>query len=224
MATIDEKTREALQRLSADTDASDDIAEIEAMNDAEVRAELRAAGIDADGAYARMRRRFAHLFPDRSEAPTLLSQFAEGVALILQESRELLVVTAAGMRQLHNTYAPALLHAQPTSAALADTFWELDQPALLAVNPTGERIKLGLRWPDEPPPYPPAIRGSIGGAAIPTEHLHWETWDPVFGRTHVLSVEGVDWPEVGTASDRPLARYRWNAAENLLDLELLPED
>jgi hypothetical protein len=228
MATIDNDTVRILRRLdtelSGDRVAGDPAAEAR-LSEAQVRAELRAAGIDPDAAWQRMRARFAHLMaaPEPAEP---LRDLAEGVRVLQRRGRELIALSLEGLGRLANAYAPAYLHAgrrSPLLGALA----ALGQPALVGVHPRGEAVELGLGWPGGRPVQAPSLAVSVRGRPWDPGLVRWSQWHPAGQGTDVIEVAGLHWPGPGTGAGRPVVRYRYETAADGtpgIEIELLPED
>jgi hypothetical protein len=223
MSTIDQDTLHMLRRL--ESELSEIPAADELPTDAQVRAELRAAGIDPDAAYQRMRARFAHLAaPPEPARP--LRDLADGIRLLARDTGELIALSLEGLGRLANAYAPAYLSARRRASPL-DALAELGQPAIVGLHPRGETVELNLRWPGERPVTAPTLLVSVRGRHCDPDLVRWGRWRDAGQPTDSIEVRELHWPAPSAGAGGPVLHYWLASAQDggtRLEIELLPED
>ncbi|HNF67697.1 MAG TPA: hypothetical protein PK144_18140 [Plasticicumulans sp.] len=208
---------ERLQQLLAPTEA--DLAEVEAMSEAELDEELAAAGIDYAAFAARLQQTLAnHETPTLTPAPALPA----GLAWLQRRGRRWLQATFEGLEDLRRGCAPM---APVLDAGLRETLPAALQAAclpvaVLSLHAVAGGVRLTVRWLAGAPDTAPAVDVRLAGTPLVAE---WLDWQASAGRTQSLLIRCALTAEMFDDHTGPLFAYDWCARQQQLHIELLPE-
>lgn len=210
--------RERLQSLFTPTDA--DLAAVDSMSEAELDAELAAAGIDFAAFEQRLQRTLAETRPQPVASEPALPA---GLAWVRRGSRRWLQATLDGLENLRRTCAPLpqVLDAVPRDSlpgALQAGQWPVVVLSLHAV-PGG--VRLAVRWLADAPATAPAVHAWLDGTALPRP-AQWLDWQAAGERTQGLFLPCDLSGERLKAHAGPVLAHAWDAATGCFECELLP--
>ncbi|HNM45305.1 hypothetical protein [Plasticicumulans sp.] len=209
---------ERLQQLLAPTEA--DLAEVEAMSEAELDEELAAAGIDYAAFAARLQQTLAnHETPTLTPAPALPA----GLAWLQRRGRRWLQATFEGLEDLRRGCAPM---APVLDAGLRETLPAALQAAslpvaVLSLHAVTGGVRLAVRWLAGAPDTAPAVDARLRGMRLPP--AGWLDWHAPGQRTQALFIGCTLDAATLEQHDGPVLRYAWEAATGRLEIELLPD-
>lgn len=203
-----------LQQLLAPTEA--DLAEIETMSEAELDAELAAAGIDYAAFAARLQQTLAD---HEAPAPALPA----GLAWLQRRGRRWLQATFDGLEDLRRGCAPM---APVLDAGLRETLPAALQAAclpvaVLSLHAVTGGVRLAVRWLAGAPDTAPAVDVRLRGTRLPP--AGWLDWQAPGQRTQALFIGCTLDAATLEQHDGPVLRYVWEAATGRLEIELLPD-
>lgn len=205
-----------LQQLLAPTEA--DLAEVEAMSEAELDAELAAAGIDYAAFAARLQQTLAD---HEAQSPT--PALPAGLAWLTLRGRRWLQATFDGLEDLRRGCAPM---APVLDAGLRETLPAALQAAclpvaVLSLHAVAGGVRLAVRWLAGAPDTAPAVDVRLRGTRLP--QAGWMDWQAPGQRTQALFIGCTLDAATLEQHDGPVLRYVWEAATNRLEIELLPD-
>lgn len=205
-----------LQQLLAPTEA--DLAEVEAMSEAELDEELAAAGIDYAAFAARLQQTLAD---HEAQSPT--PALPAGLAWLTLRGRRWLQATFDGLEDLRRGCAPM---APVLDAGLRETLPAALQAAclpvaVLSLHAVAGGVRLTVRWLAGAPDTAPAIDVRLRGTRLP--QAGWLDWQAPGQRTQALFIACPLDAATLDRHDGPVLRYVWEAATNRLEIELLPD-
>lgn len=216
MTSRNQKLVDMLRLISEPTAA--DLEAVETMSEAELDAELAAAGVDFAAFEARLRRTLAQTQTQGRAVP-----LAQGVAWVRRGTRRWLQLTLDGLENLHRACVPQLLGAE--AGDLRTVLPEAGLPVAvlsLHVLPAGGGVKLAVRWLAAAPQAEPVVAVRLHGQPL-AAGAHWQDWGEAAQRTQGLRVSGVALTAGALAAHKgPVLAYDWEADAGRLLLDLLP--
>ena len=210
-----------LNRLTAHTEADieAEIAEMEAFSPEALRAELEAAEIDVPAAHRRLRQTLAAI---GSRPLTVVQSLVRGIDQVREGVHTFLMLTRDGLETLRRGYTPATLFdfARDT---LEQALEQADVAvAAITLTVADTDVKLALRWRRQIPQDPPRVSVTVSGEPRVVQY-DWIDWNGDPNSTQGLRLRACALTKAQVqAADVPVLRYRWEAENNHLYVDLLP--